>query len=655
MADGAIAVADRWYTAADLAGLPGLPSTERRVRSRAESDQWSARPRARGKGLEYAFASLPPATQTALLLRERPAPINATCARLAVWTEARIQAAWQRWESCKKPLQDIAHRRLRALDAIECLKASGVPLMQARAIVAEQLQREGVKGASAANIARWQDAVDGAHRSDWMALLVPHYAGRTTTVEIDPEAWEIFKADWLRLEAPTAESCYYRLQRIAKTKSWPALASLRTFMRRIERELPRGVRILAREGEEAMMRTFPAQERDRTSFAALDGVNADGHLWDVAVEFPDGTIGRPLIVGWQDLGSGKVLAWRIGESESSDLVRLAFCDLVTAYGIPRAIWLDNGRAFASKFLTGGTPNRYRFKVRPEDPVGIITSLVGPGNVHWVTPYHGQAKPIERAWRDFCDHIAKHPAFAGAYLGNNPTAKPENYGSRAVKWNEFVAVVASEIAAHNARVGRQSKVCNGRSFDQVFAASYAAATIRKASTEQLRTLLLASEAVTASAQDGSVRVAGNRYWTEALALHAGRKVVLRFDPMALHDGAHAYALDNTYIGYAHCVASVGFADTNAAREHAQAKRQYRKALKQQLHAERRMDAAQVAAQMPTTTVPDLPPAGVIAPVFGTPARNHQPPVEIARTGTNDGPSSLDRLMEQMRPKRDDEFA
>lgn len=653
MADGALTeIANRWFSARDIAEV--VRASKRAIEMRAKREGWTARPRAgRGGGSEYAFASLPPATQAALLLRERSAPINATCARSPAWTEARVQALWERYESVKQPLQDIARRRLRALDAVEALQASGIALMQARSIVAEQLQREGVN-ASAATIARWQDAVDRAHRSDRLAILVPHYAGRTKTAEIEPEAWDLFKADWLRLEAPTAESCYDRLRRIAKAKSWPPLPSLRTFMRRIERELPRGVRILAREGEEAMMRTFPAQERDRTAFAALEGVNADGHMWDVAVEFPDGTIGRAIIVGWQDLGSGKILAWRMGQTESSDLVRLAFCDMVTTYGIPGAIWLDNGRAFASKYLTGGTPNRYRFKIRAEDPVGIITSLVGNANVHWVTPYHGQAKPIERAWRDFCDRIAKHPAFAGAYLGNNPTAKPENYGSRAVPWELFQSTVASEIAAHNARVGRQSKVCNGRSFDQVFAASYATAAIRKASTEQLRTLLLASEAVTASAQDGSVRVAGNRYWTEALSQHAGRKVVLRFDPMALHQGVHAYALDNTYIGYADCVASVGFADTNAAREHALAKRQHRKALKQQLEAERRMDAAQVAAQLPTETLPDLPPAGVIAPVFGAARPRAQQPVEIARTGTDDGLSTLDQLMEHMRPKRDDDF-
>lgn len=657
MADGATMIAERWYSAVELAGLPGMPGTERNARAKAERQGWTSRPRAgRGGGKEYPFSALPPATQAALLLRDRAAPINATCARVPKWTEARIASAWQRYEAVGQPLKDAAAQRLKALHAVEGLERAGTPRMDARAIVAAQMQRDGIKGASQQSIGRWQTDVRGAHRSDWLALLVPHYTGRTATAEIEPEAWELFKADYLRLEQPSAESCYDRLRRIAKAKAdWSPLPSLRTFMRRIERELPRQVRVLAREGEEALLRTYPAQERDRTMFGALDGVNADGHMFDVFVRFPDGAIGRPVLVGWQDLGSGKILSWRLGESESSDLVRLAFCDLVTTFGIPGNIWLDNGRSFASKYLTGGTPTRYRFKVRAEDPVGIMTRLVGADGVHWVTPYHGQAKPIERAWRDFCDSIAKHPAFAGAYVGNNPTAKPENYGSRAVEWRDFTRVLAEEIAAHNAREGRRAKLCEGRSFDAVFAEKYARATIRKATSEQLRMLLLAAEAVTASAQDGSVRVAGNRYWTEALSSHAGRKVVLRFDPMSLHTGVHVYALDGAYIGYADCIASVGFADTNAAREHAQAKKHYRKAAKQMLAAERRMDAAGVAAQLPTELPAELPAAAVIAPVFGTRARvKEAAAAPVARTGTDDGPSALDLLMTAMRPKKDDGF-
>ena len=638
-------LADRWFVAREIADVLGVG--KRAIELRAKRESWTARPRAgRGGGSEYPFAALPPAAQAALARRFAPPPVNATCTRDPKWTEARIQAAHERYERVKQPLKEAAQFRLRALRAVMHLVDGGFGVVRARELVAQQLRDEG-DDVSAATIARWQDMVDGAHYSDWQALLVPAYTGRTKTAEISAEAWDVFKADYLRLEQPSAESCYDRLTRIAKAKGWPALPHLRTFTRRLTAELPRQVLVLARQGEEALMRTYPAQERHAGEFVALQAVNADGHRFDVFVRAPDGRIVRPIIVGWQDVYSRKMLAWRIGETESSDLVRLAFADMVTEFGVPEEVWLDNGRSFAGKLLTGGTPNRYRFKVREEDPRGIITSLVH--RVHWVTPYHGQAKPIERAWRDFCDRIAKHPAFAGAYVGNNPTAKPENYGSRAVAWDEFTAVVRDEIIAHNARTGREVKACAGRSFDATFAESYAKAPMRKATAEQLRTLLLASDAVTASAVDGSVRVAGNRYWCEALARHAGRKVVLRFDPMQLHTGVHVYGLDNTYLGYADCVASVGFADTNAAREHTRARKNYRRAAKDMLDAERRMDAAQVAAQMPTELPPELPPASVIAPVFGA-ARPREHAEPIQRTGTDDGPSQLDVLMFSMRPKR-----
>ncbi|NII74244.1 transposase InsO family protein [Dyella sp. SG562] len=645
MADGA--ALDRWYTAAELAGLPGLPGTERGINKAGEREGWARRQREQGKGWQYSFRALPSQAQAAILLRERPHQVIPRQAATPKG-DAQIRSAWQRYDAVKQGQKDKAATRLKALQAVGALVKAGTPLMQAREVVADRLIDEGVE-VSAASIARWQASVDGVDIKDWLAMLVPHYAGRTSTAQIEPQAWEIFKADYLRLEQPTASSCYDRLVRIANARGW-TLPSLKTFTRRIERELPRAVRLLARQGEDALMRSYPAQERDRSMFTALEAVNADGHRWDVRVRFPDGSEGRPCIVGWQDLYSGRILAWRLCDHESSDVVRLSFGDMLRNYGVPGSVYLDNGRAFASKWMTGGTPTRYRFKVREEDPAGLITALVGEDNVHWVTPYHGQAKPIERAWLDFCERISKHPAFAGAYVGNSVVNKPENYGSRVIEWDVFERTVNSEIHEHNARHGRRSKVCNGRSFNQVFDESFAKIAVRRVSEEQLRLLLLAAEAVTASALDGSVRLAGNRYWAEALSEHAGRKVVLRVDPWHLQGEAHVYALDGTFITSAPCTMAVGFADVNAAREHSRGRKQYRKAAKAMLDAERLMDAAQVAAQLPPTSAPTPPIAGIVAPVFGLHGKKPEPRSErFAATGT-EGPSALDLLMFQQAKQR-----
>src|SRR3546814_346519 len=165
---------------------------------------------------------------------------------------------------------------------------------------------------------------------------------------------------------------------------------------------------------------LPAQERTVAELHALELVNIDGHKVDVFVKWPDGRIVRPIIIGIQDVYSRKFLSHRVSDTESVIPTRLAMADLFREFGIPKGCVLDNGRAFASKWITGGAKTRFRFKIKGEEPVGVRTGL--GVRTHWTIPYRGQSKPIERAWRDFCDTIAKHPAFAGAYRSEEHTSE-----------------------------------------------------------------------------------------------------------------------------------------------------------------------------------------------------------------------------------------
>ena len=286
------------------------------------------------------------------------------CADVSVTIETRsardqlINSAWQSYEHAKGWQRKVAGRRQGALLAVAELRAQGFSLRHAREKVVTQLKSEVSSGAhSASALKRWGRTVRGIPRPHWLAFLVPEEKGRRSPAPIHHAAWAAFKHDWLRLERPTAESCYRRLERAAALhREWLPLPSLDTFERRVRSELSAGVLTLAREGEEALKRLGPKIDRDRAGIAAMERVNADGHLFDVAVRYPDGTVGRPTIVGWQDIASGKLLSYRIGKSETADLVRLSFCDMVERYGIPGNAYLDNGRAFASKKNTGWNPN-----------------------------------------------------------------------------------------------------------------------------------------------------------------------------------------------------------------------------------------------------------------------------------------------------------
>jgi transposase InsO family protein len=588
-----------------------MPRSKRGVARVAEISKWDrgalARERSgRGGGLEYHYTLLPPQAQAALVTRyEQPLAIPAPPKAAAAPAAPRGAAAWAWYETVKTEFKDRAVQRLEALTRIDTLSRR-VGRAGAIRAVAEELN------VTVATIHLWLERVRGVPRSDWLPALVPTpRGGGGRAVEVDERVWDTFRADYLRPARPSFNSCFRRVERIALEQGWD-MPNKRTLRRRID-AIPEAVLMLAREGRDAAKALFPAQERDRSGFHALEAVNADGHKWDVFVKWEDGTIGRPMMIAFQDLYSNMFLAWRIGRTENKDAVRLCFGDMIETYGIPDHIWLDNGRAFASKWLTGGMPNRFRFKFKPEEPVGIFTQL--GVQVHWTTPYAGQSKPIERGFGDFARDIAKHPAFDGAYTGNSPMEKPEDYGSKAVPIAVFTAIINQEIAAHNARAGRQTKVCGGKlSFQQAFDASYATAQIRKASAEQRRMCMLAGERVKVRSLDGAIFLEKNRYWHEALHEHRGRPVTIRFDPDDLHTDLPVYAQDGTLICVAKLVEAAGFADTTAAREHAAARNAYLRATRERLEAERKMSLRDLVALQPKVESYEPPESKVIRPLF-----------------------------------------
>lgn len=500
--------------------------------------------------------------------------------------------------------KEEAMRKLKAIIDYESRVSGGSRKGEALATVATQA------GEHPNTLRNWLKRIKDVPMAHRLPCLVDGYTGRTAKAECSKDAWEFFKADWLRRGQPKAAACYDRLERAAKKHEW-IIPDIRTLERRIVKELPREAVILARQGEDALKKCYPPQVRDHGVFHALEAVNGDGYTFWPHVDFGDGVIVRPTAWVWQDIYAGKLLAHRVGVSENTEIIRLASGDMVETYGIPEHWWFDNTRAAANKTMTGGIANRYRFKVKEEDPMGIVPML--GGQVHWATPGHGQAKPIERAFGvgGLSEYVDKHPAFAG----RGTKAKP-------VPLAEFEQILANEVAAINARLGRMSPVCNGRSFDQVFNESYSRSTIRKATAEQRRLWLLACDNVTVDRNNASITIkfyncrnGQNRYWDELLSPYAGRKITARFDPQNLQGAVHCYTLDGRYICEAACILAAGFNDAEAARSHLRARNSHKKATKAALAAELRMTTLEAAQLIPTSPGVAPEPTKVIQGAFG----------------------------------------
>lgn len=590
----------RYFTAAQLLDmrLPVLPADKGAFGRMIDREGWKTSPLARQVDgqWEYSSALLPIEAQMEVLVRDAAAAESARSS----------SAAWETFERLAPGTQERAEQRLAVVTRVTDLTDAGSIKGAAVALASRQ------HGVATSTIWTWLKLIDGVPRPDWLPALAPGHRGRTATVECDPRAWDYFVADYLRASQPSLTSCYERLvSQAAPAHGWTPIPSLKTLQRRLDREVPAAAQALARKGRDVAARMFPAQRRDRSGFAALEAVNADGHKFDVFVRWEDGTVGRPVMVGVQDLATGMILGYRLDQTENRNAVRLAFADVVERHGIPRLAYLDNGRGFASKWLTGGAPTRYRFKVRDDEPDGILTTLGVV--VHWTTPYHGQSKPIERAWRDLGEHIAKHPRCDGAYTGNNPTAKPENYGSRAVPIDEFRALVATEIERHNQRKGRRGmSVVNGESFAEALARKLKepGAIVLKATAAQRRMLLLAAEGVTARKPSGEIHLMGNRYWAEPLADEIGHQLVVRFDPDNLHAGVAVYSRDGRFICDAPTIENSGFDDAADAIRVSRDRRRFVKGHRELLELERRFTPQQVAEMLPSLPVAPAPEAPVV---------------------------------------------
>lgn len=569
-----------WYTPAELAALnlPDMPTKRTAVADKAAREGWrerrdlAGRPLARrrqgqkGGGWEYHYTVLPEKAADELIHREHVAAGGPPPAPAAVRPDSA--ALWAAYDMLTESSKAEGRFKLNVLLEIEDMQRTGAGKDDAVRKVVDRWKADGREKISPSAVYEWFRLVAGLPRQDWEAALAPRRVGRTATVECHPAAFEFFKADFLRNGKPSAESCHERLTRLAPKEGWGRIPPARTLVRRIERDVDRRVVVLLREGPEAVRRLWPALERDRTCFHALEAGCADGHEWDVSCHWPDGHVGRPKTVFFSDLFSNKMLSYRTGKTENSDIIRLAYGDIIERFGILDYVYLDNGRGFASKWMTGQSEFRFRGKVTAEEQLGIFKTF--GTDPHFCIPRRGQSKPIERAFRDFADRVSRRPEFEGAYTGNSPVNKPANYGTRTVPIEQFLSILDEEVKAHNARLKRRTKVCGGvRSFDQAFEQSYAEAQakglIRRASEAQRRLWMLPAEKVTTDKDSGFLKLYGNRFWAEFLIQFAGQPLIARFDPQHVKAGAHVYRMNNAYLGFAECLEAVGYNNTEEARE------------------------------------------------------------------------------------------
>ena len=608
------------FTTAQVAAALGV--TPQAVIKRARKNGWTHEAhRTQGGGLLWLYSSMDEQARESVgeaalrdyIAHEEPQQEDPEI-------KAFLDEAEERFLRKNNKAKDRAAYKQSLLFEAWCLhNDEGITLKRAFEIVAEK-NHEKVH-----NLHNWyygghgRRGVRGIDPRFWLVALTDNYKGRVSYAYISPEAKAYIISDYMRREAPSFNSCFRRLIRAAKKNGW-IVPSRQTVRRMVERECPRHVQEYARKGK--LKCVHPVQRRRRDTFRAGEAVSGDGLKFDkLYVLCPDGEITNKITAWfWEDIRSGKILGWWWDKSENEDLIRRATYNMLERY-YPRYVWIDNTRAAANKAITGQVESRHRFTKKATDPVGLF-KLLGM-EPHFTNPDHEMSspgsKPVERAFGIGGLHSEMRcwPAFQGrGYSLHNP-----------IPLEEFLEALEQVVIEHNARTGRTGGICNGRSFDEVFAEDYGKTVQRKASQELRELLLCSQEVCTVSRADASVTLNAGRgtgrhsYWSECLRPYAGERVSVLYRPDNMSSEASIFTLDGSFIGKAQWRSSVAFNDKSLGREWNRERARLNKATKAAARSAQRMAGLERQQLNAPVQSGEVPVSGTVATVLA--------PLEIKR--------------------------
>jgi hypothetical protein len=398
------------------------------------------------------------------------------------------------WQNAAAYRQAEAERRSRLLRAVpEDLSVEEKE--EALAAYAEEVpEEEQPRGVSYSSLRTYRNAWSGKDGGlGGMVGLLPKKSNRKGKSKIREEDYQRYRALYLTQERRTHRRCYALVRGAAvdEGRDMETFPCARTFEnQRKQRENPDFV-AFRREGPEAWyQKESPYMSLDYGDVAAGDVYVADHRQLDVFVrDEGQGKIGRPWLTCWMDMRSWKIVSYAVYVGHpNSDRIHLTFKHAVSDFGLPEAVYIDNGKDFRCLDFAG-KPKRNRPSTPEVEEARsrAVLDALGVTPV-FALPYNARAKPIERR---FCMFIQRLETFLPAYAGSNTEERPEKTDERVPRGDVMPLAEFEEHFAwavdHINGAEMHGKMHDGRSPDEVWQAERE--EVRRVDGRQLAALCL----------------------------------------------------------------------------------------------------------------------------------------------------------------------
>ncbi len=457
-------MSDAWYSAQQLAGLPGMPGHESNVRLMAKKNLWPTRPKERGKGVEYPISALPQATREALLARiaaqspvSSTAPVSSLPAAVPAsapvaagfFTPASQLKDWQRRTAEARASIVGEVKRLAQIGGMENairtvigLAATGRLPEHLQPLVTVANAKAGVGGSRAlsrSSIYRWiKDAEAG------FTGLAP----KTRDDSAIPPWASALLSLWQQPQKPTLAAALDRLHGSLPAHILPPSYSQ---ARRFLEKMSTRDREAGRMGSREIKSIRAYVKRDSSQMWPGDAYTADGHTLDAEVAHPaHGRAFRPELTTVIDIATRRAIGWSAGLAESTWSVLDALRHACLQGGIPAIFYVDNGSGFKNALMAN-------------EATGFMSRL--SITLTHSLPYNSQARGvIERAHQTIWVKAAQQlPTYMGASMDREAKQKVYKLTRADIKavgtsrllmaWADFITWCEQQVEAYNNRPHR----------------------------------------------------------------------------------------------------------------------------------------------------------------------------------------------------------
>jgi putative transposase len=543
-----------WYTAAELAGLDGLPESVSGVIRRAKTESWPAKKReGRGGGKEYAFASLPQVTQDAILAQSLS---NAGTGAAALESAPEVE------ESERQPLkyEDLNDDQLSVMAArvafVREIQRLSKVTSQQKAILAlvANAKLGNLTPYLAERVVRANDRKTATRTLSertlkrWISDFKKHgeraLAPRRRKADMSVPAWApTFLSFYQRPQKPSIAAAYQMM--VERTAGdHPSIDQVRRFLNKLSPE----AREKGRRGPQELKALQPFKRRHTDHMWPNDVWVSDGHTFDAEVINPlTGQAFRPEITVVLDWYTRRITGFALNLAESTVATLDALRHGITNAGMFNLFYVDNGAGFKNA-----------------DIYEVVDRL--GGTITHSLPYNSQARGVvERAHKTFVALAKDFDSYIGVDMDKQAATRAHKLSRKAIKdglkpshiptFQEFYDRLSAAVERYNhvphAGLRKIRDLETGRLRHQSPMEAWASAEaegfeVISADADLVASLTRPQEV--RKTHRGEVRINGGIYFMDALRDFHGEEVKVAWDYRSA-SSVGVYTLEGEWIGEA----------------------------------------------------------------------------------------------------------